>query len=483
EVADSLGLQIEKFHELMNESSLAPSFNLVRTDTMDAVAGDIYTSVDSIFFDPLYNLDYGTEYMVSITTLARDDSIPGNPLSQDFIWRFNTTTTFNDPPSIAIVRPFSGESWSGGSVQQISWIASDPEDPVEVLDVWLNYSSSADGPWVPMPEAQGSRADNIPINWSIPLVNMSAVIINATIVDSRGAWNFSHSEVFEIDSTQPTISAYYPPILDPVPITVQITVTFSESMNEFSAETAFVMTKMDTGGLVPGTYDWQGTTMRFTPFSALTAGTWFKVEIDYSPRDDSVPGNSLFQNFSWIFRTETGDIAPPTVVSTYPEDNQVDVPVSIRNITITFNESMLWFSVVNALNITPWVSYSTSWSNQTLIILLNEPLQFDRWYIVTIDGSVAADSNNNLLDGNDDGTPGGDFLFSFAAESESPAEEVLDVLPYLVGMLLAMIFILLLLYLLKGKTEPREEEAEDEVEVDVEQELKDIDELLGIEED
>ncbi|MFQ6106559.1 MAG: Ig-like domain-containing protein [Thermoplasmata archaeon] len=473
---------VVKFHEAMNESSLAPSFSFVRTDTMEQVVGDIYTSVEMISFDPLYNLDYGTEYMVTISTMARDDSSPGNAIAQPFSWQFNTTTVFNEPPTITMISPFGGESWSGGSVHQVSWTASDAEDPTEVLDVWLNYSSSASGPWVPIPEAQGVRADNTPMNWSIPLVNISMVIINATVVDSRGVWNFSHSEAFEIDSAQPTISDYYPPIGDQVPASVQVTITFNESMNEFTAETAFEMTHLDSGSQVQGTFDWQGNTMRFTPLTSLAAGAWYKVEIDASPTDDSVPGNHLLQNLSWIFQTETGDVVPPTVVSTYPEDNQVDIPTNIRNITITFNESMNQFSVINALNITPWVSFSTSWSNRTLIILLNEPLQYDRWYIISINGSIAMDSSNNLLDGDENGVPGGDFLFSFSTGKESPVEEVLDVLPYLLGMLVAVILILALLYFLKGKKEPREEKEEAE-EVDVEKELKDIDELLGIEED
>jgi len=166
-----------------------------------------------------------------------------------------------------------------------------------------------------------------------------------------------------------------------------------------------------------------------------------------------------------------------------------------RNITITFNETMYWMSVVSALNITPSLSYSPSWSNRSLIIVPNEPLQYGRWYRVRINSSIAMDSGFNLLDGDDDGNPGGDFILSFRTEEETPPEEVLDILPYVAGMLLAVVIILLLLYLLKGKTEPREEpegdveeeepeeepkEEPEEEDVDVEGELKSIEDILGI---
>ncbi|MEE9341066.1 MAG: Ig-like domain-containing protein [Thermoplasmata archaeon] len=474
-----------KFHETMNESSLPSSFSFVRTDTMEAVLGDIYTSIDSIFFDPLYNLDYGTEYLVTISPEAKDDSDPGNPLAQPFSWWFNTTTSMNDPPSITIVNPLGGESYSGGSTQQISWMASDSEDPTEILDVWLNYSANLSGPWTPIPTAQRIPADNTPLNWSIPLVNMTTVWINATIVDSRGLWNFSHSSTFEIDSDQPSISSRSPTGLTPAPTTIQITTTFSEGMNEFTAEAAFEMSRTDTGSPVAGAYDWQGSTMTFTPLSALSHGTWYRVEIEDIAMDDSIPGNSLVQNLSWLFQTESGDVTPPIVVSTHPENNQIDVPVDLRNITITFNESMHWLSVVNGLSITPLVSFGTSWSNTSLILILNEPLEYGRIYLVRINGSIAKDSNYILLDGNGDGSPGGDFLLYFTTEAGIPAEEPLDILPYMIGMLVAVVIILILLFLLKGREDDEEEEKDQEEEeeteeVDVEEELMGIEELLGI---
>jgi len=476
-----------KFHETMNETSLPPSFSFVRTDTLEAVVGDIYTSTDSIFFDPLFNLDYGTEYTVTISPAAKDDSEPGNPLAQPFSWRFNTTTSVNDPPSITVTNPFGGQSFSGGSVQQVAWVASDTEDPIDVLDVWLNYSSNTSGPWTPIPLAQGVRADSTPLNWTIPLVNMTSVWINATVVDSRGVSNFSHSQPFEIDSARPSISGYFPLPLTSAPTTTQIIVTFSEAMNEFTAETAFEMTRNDTGSIVAGVFDWLGSEMTFTPLSTLSDGTWFRIEMEDTPTDDSIPGNSLVQNLSWVFQTETGDVTPPTVISTYPDNNEGGVSVDLRFMNITFNESMNHIMVVNALSITPWISYETSWSNNSLILTLHDTLEYDRGYIVRINGSVAMDSSFILLDGNGDGSPGGDFLLYFTTEAGIPAEEPLDILPYVVGMLVAVVIILLLLFLLRGKggdgdeeKDKDEEEEETEEEVDVEEELMGIEELLGI---
>lgn len=477
---------VVKFSELMNETSLAPSFGIIRMDTMQQVPGDIYTSSDSIFFDSQYNLEFGTQYQVTISTAAKDDTDPGNPLAQEFFWTFTTISSTNAPPSITILSPSGGESWSGGSNHELSWIASDSEDPTDVLDVWLNYSSSPAGPWSPIPQAQGISGDSTPINWTVPLVNISSTILNATIVDSRGASNSTHSQPFEIDSAPPSISGYFPIDQVPVPTNTQVVVTFSEGMNKFLAESAFELRNWNTGSSVPGLFSWAGSIMTFTPSAALAEGTWYEVEVEDFPTDDSDPGNRLAQNLTWLFETETGDIEPPIVVSTYPDNNEVDISVDLRNVTITFNESMFQMSVVNALSISPYVPYSTSWSNTSLILIINEQLLSGRWYTVRINGSVAQDASNNLLDGDKDGNPGGDFLLLFRTEGEEPAqEEPLDVLPYLVGALIAIIIILLILYLLKGKTAPKEDE-EEEVDVteemEVEEELKEIDELLGSEE-
>ncbi|MCK4367326.1 MAG: Ig-like domain-containing protein, partial [Thermoplasmata archaeon] len=469
------------FDEMMNRDSLASSFSLLRTDTWEGVLGDLYTTNQSMFFDPLYNLEYDTQYTVNVSMFAKDDSSPGNPLIETFSWTFRTTTTVNEPPEITIVSPFSGASWTGGSEQQISWVASDFEDPTDVLDVWLNYSSSKEGPWVPIPGAQGIRADGSPFNWSVPLVDMPTAWLNATVKDSRGAWTFNHSQTFEIDSTPPSITAYSPMGLNPVPVDVDIRITFSEGMAKYGAESAFKLSEFETGNEVPGVFSWQGDRMTFTPVSSLSAGTSYKAEIDSSPRDDSVPGNLIVQNYSWIFQTETGDIIPPTVVDTIPDDNQVDVSVSISNITITFNESMNRYMVVNALTMTPQVSYTPTWANNSLVITLNEPLDYDKGYVIRINGSVARDPSNNLLDGNGDGTPGDDFLMNFWTEERGPAE-ALDILPFAFGLVILVIILLFVLYLLRGKRGPGEEEEKEpeEEKEEVEKELREIDEILGI---
>jgi hypothetical protein len=227
--------------------------------------------------------------------------------------------------------------------------------------------------------------------------------------------------------------------------------------------------------------------MTFTPSTALSAGTWFRVEVEASAKDDSVPGNFLESGYSWQFETETGDITPPTVIATQPDNNAVDISVDLRFLNITFNESMNQLSVVSGLSITPWVPYETSWSNNSLILTLHEPLEYGTWYTIRINGSVAQDLSHILLDGNGDGVSGDDYLFYFTTEEEVSPEEVFDILPYVMGMLLAVVVILLLLYILKGKTrvkmEEEDEVAEDEEEVDVEEELMGIEELLGIDKD
>ncbi|MCK4950130.1 MAG: Ig-like domain-containing protein [Thermoplasmata archaeon] len=480
---------IVSFSETMNRSSLTDCLSIKRMGDWSDVLGEtsIYDN-KTIVFVPAFGLVNGAWYQVNVSSAVKDDSDPGLHLAENFTWAFRVNVTLNTPPRGTISEPGSGTVWTGGSDQNIQFSVFDSQDSSDLVLVWLNYSSSGNPPWEPIPNAQGIPGDTSVVTWSLPAVDSTSVAVNLTVVDSDGLVNWTTSEPFEIDSTPPEVVDYGPNGTG-VSISTSIWASFSENMNGPSVEGAFRVVKSETGSEVIGTYSWIGNRIFFYPVVDLSIGTDYRGIVYTSAMDDSVLGNRLQEQFEWNFSTAVGDSIPPTVLSTFPLADSTDVSVDIGSISIRFNESMNMPSVMASITIVPSIEVGFSWTNDLITISPMEELPYNTGITVLLNATGAMDLAGNPLDGNGDGVPGDDFILHFWTEEEPSPEEVMDVIPYIVGAVMAVIIILFVLYLLRGRTGPEEEEEEEpeeeeeeEEEVDVEEELKDIDELLRVEE-
>lgn len=101
---------------------------------------------------------------------------------------------------------------------------------------------------------------------------------------------------------------------------------------------------------------------------------------------------------------------PPTVASTVPVNNDSLYPGN-DPIIINFTRQMDRNSVQNALQISPNVNYTLSWSNndQRLTITTNN-FAFNTLYQITIQGT-AIGKFGHQFDGNGDGIPGDPYIF------------------------------------------------------------------------
>ncbi|MDO8728241.1 MAG: Ig-like domain-containing domain, partial [Candidatus Methanoperedens sp.] len=97
------------------------------------------------------------------------------------------------------------------------------------------------------------------------------------------------------DTTAPSIADNTPTGTN-VPVTTQITLTFSEPMNEASVESAFSMPA------TTGSFSWIGNFMTYTPDSNLTYSTTYDVTVGTGAMD--LAGNPLSSTYSWLFTTE-----------------------------------------------------------------------------------------------------------------------------------------------------------------------------------
>jgi parallel beta-helix repeat protein len=81
-----------------------------------------------------------------------------------------------------------------------------------------------------------------------------------------------------------------------VPVNTPITITFSETMEHESVESAF-----STSPSTVGRYSWSGNTMTYTPNSNLEINTMYTVTVGTDAKD--LAGNNLQSPYSWQFTT------------------------------------------------------------------------------------------------------------------------------------------------------------------------------------
>ncbi|MBI3810836.1 MAG: Ig-like domain-containing protein [Nitrospirae bacterium] len=138
------------------------------------------------------------------------------------------------------------------------------------------------------------------------------------------------------DTTPPTVSSTQPAAdATGIALNTTITATFSEAMDATTL-TAATFILMAGGTAVTGTVSYTGTTATFTPSAALASNTLLTAKITTGAQD--LAHNPLAADFSWQFTTAP-DTTPPTVISTNPANNAVDVPLN-SSITATFSEPM-----------------------------------------------------------------------------------------------------------------------------------------------
>ncbi len=112
---------------------------------------------------------------------------------------------------------------------------------------------------------------------------------------------------------------------------------------------------------------------------------------------------------------------PPVVQSTYPFQNQKEVPVT-STVTISFDKDMDKPLVLGALSFSPPRSIATSWPSKRTIVLnvtTVTTMDFSTDYTLTVSGT-AQDNSSMGLDGNSngisEGSPNDDYVLRFRTE-------------------------------------------------------------------
>jgi len=201
-------------------------------------------------------------------------------------------------------------------------------------------------------------------------------------METEHTWPFT-TEVS--DTTLPTVTGNEPTGTN-VPVTTQINVTFSEAMNQTSAESAF-----NTSPETAGSFNWNANIMTYTPDSDLTSDTTYTVTIGTGAKD--LADNNMETEHTWPFTTEVSDTTLPTVTGNEPTGTNVPVTTQIN---VTFSEAMNQTSAESAFNTSPATTGSFSWNANIMTYTPDSDLASDTKYTVTI-GTDAKDlADNNM---------------------------------------------------------------------------------------
>ncbi|HEV8595518.1 MAG TPA: Ig-like domain-containing protein, partial [Thermoplasmata archaeon] len=154
------------------------------------------------------------------------------------MWGFWTIRATNQAPTVTLTNPDGAATnrWTGGSSHSISWSAADPDGLPAQLVIYLNYSWNAGAN---RGTIAGPLANIPPFDWTVPLIDAGDVHVLAEAIDPGGAKGSDDNTVPIVDSTRPTVTATVPADLATgVPTNTALDITFSETMNQLSAQNA-----------------------------------------------------------------------------------------------------------------------------------------------------------------------------------------------------------------------------------------------------
>jgi hypothetical protein len=127
-----------------------------------------------------------------------------------------------------------------------------------------------------------------------------------------------------------------------VPLDALITIVFDEPVDMSGAEHPIALSNDIHQVIGEVLYNTDSTKISFTPLTNMENSSVYNVVLSGDITDRS--GNAI-EEMRWSFTT-VGDIDPPNVISTYPENEAIEIPTNVV-ITITFDEPLDSLSVTN----------------------------------------------------------------------------------------------------------------------------------------
>lgn len=410
------------FSKAMDSVSIAsPATNFTLYAGAANVGGTVtYDGVNkkAIYAVPGGRLEPGVTYTATLEAngaLGIKDA-NGIPLSADRVWAFTTesrpTVTARSPydqasnmavtsnvtarfskemrnPTDLSTSTFTVKPVSGSAIAGVVTYDSNPASPT--------YKTATLNPDDPL---EYDTDYEVRILASVRDVRDNAIGPSSPADDE--VWTFRTEPRPAVASTTPFGNA------SDVQYTSTVKIVFTEPMNEASVQAAFTLTNTDTSTAVTGTWlPVSGNAHTFVPDKSPTptaSDPWYyysnySASLASTAADTS--GNTILASgaHTWAFRTVMNQ--KPAVLSTYPANNSVDVPVTSPAITATFSEPVNQASVeaLGVFTLSPAVSGTVTYASgvATFTVTPGQRLAFQTTYTATITAAVK-DLDDQFMD-------------------------------------------------------------------------------------
>ena len=215
-------------------------------------------------------------------------------------------------------------------------------------------------------------------------------------VDNLGNTSPAQTEIYTIDTTQPTITSVNP--ANNMVITVAnkaIVITFSENIKAGSAFTNIKVTNPDGVSVKPLYKVINGKTLTLTRNGYYINGLTYTITLPTGSITDTA-GNTLKTAFTSKFKIDT---TKPTITRVNPKNNSSGFSLTAP-ITITFNENILegvnWSKItMKNLNTGKTVSFTKSRNGKTLTIKMISSRLHKNTYQIYIPAETVKDNAGN----------------------------------------------------------------------------------------
>lgn len=329
------------FSEAMDVLTITTANVTVTAPNAFVVPGTVDYVGTTMTFTPTNDLAPTTLFTVTISADAKD--LAGNSLASDKVWTFTTGATPDaTAPTVSSTTPANNATGVALN-RDIVAIFSEAMDPLTITTTHFTLTGPGSTNVTGTVSYVGTTATFTPTNTLSPNTTFTATVTTAAkdlagnALASDFAWSFTTGAT--PDTTAPTVSSTDPADgATGVALNKKIAATFSEAMDPLTITNVNVTVTAPNSVAVPGTVDYVGTTMTFTPTDPLAPTTLFTVTISTDAKD--LAGNPLASAKIWTFTTgATPDTTAPTVISTNPTDGQTNVPLN-KTFAATFSESM-----------------------------------------------------------------------------------------------------------------------------------------------
>ncbi|GAB4091468.1 hypothetical protein GCM10028786_03940 [Flaviaesturariibacter terrae] len=291
------------FNVAMDAATInAGSFILAQGST--PIAGTVSYSGMMASFIPTAQLAANTVYTATIRRTAQNTE--GTAMVADYVWNFNTGAL----PIVVSTDPVNGAS-DVPLNKVVTALFSTAMNPatINATSVVIRQGATIVPGTVTY---SGMTATFVPATPFTANTVYSGTITTAA-KDSAGnalgsnyTWSFATGTRPVVVSTNPANGAAN------VPVSTNVSATFSKAMNPATITTATFMLKQGAAAIA-GTVTYSGNSATFTPSAALAANTLYTATITTGAQDQA--GNTLASNYVWTFTTAALPVQPSILAS------------------------------------------------------------------------------------------------------------------------------------------------------------------------